>query len=257
MDDQAHGFALPADAGSDERTIIFGDRPGWRRSTAWSRALLATQAAVDAAGGDLDVGIRAVTDGALRLMPRADGAVVALLDGEWIKLRGASGRFVDAPTLRMPTRGSLAGCTIAQGKPQLSRDAMNDPRVDRDACDAMEIGAMLSVPLKPHGATVGALMVFSREPFTFDEEDLLTAELLAGTLTVGLCSVLHSDVSRLRRAIAAACEGELWAIEASIGAVVVPAEVSVDPAQLIATADALMYRAKAGGEGEAIVLGCV
>lgn len=185
--DQAARFSVKRDGRDDARTPRGGD---------WSRALLAMQASVDAAGTDLDKVIRAVTEGALRIMPQADGAVAALRDGERLRLRGASGRFANAPRLDMRTDASLAGRTITDGRPLICRDTRTDPRVDRAVCERMEVRSMLSVPMRMQGNAVGALQLLAGRPDAFDDDDLLTAELLAGALVSGIASVAHGDAAR-------------------------------------------------------------
>ena len=162
----------------------------------WSRALLATQAAVDAAADDLDAVINAVTEGALKVVAQADGALTALREGERLWLRGASGRFAEAPRLALRTDHSLAGRTIIEGKAQLCRDTWTDPRVDRAACTRLQVRSILSVPLRLQGIAIGAFQLLASRPDAFDSEDILTAELLAGALMGGMAAVAHGEVAR-------------------------------------------------------------
>lgn len=152
----------------------------------WGRELLRLQEDVTAAGGDLDAVMNAVVAAALRLLPGCNGAVVELRDDDTLVYRAAAGTSADAVGKRLALATSLTGRAVRTGQAQLCLDAESDPRVDRVACRAVGLRSMVVVPIAVGGAFVGALKIHSDKPYALGQSDLLTAQLLANPIAMGL-----------------------------------------------------------------------
>ena len=163
------------------------------------QALAATQQAVNGAGEDLAGVMRAVVDGALAAVPTADGAAIAMREGDEIVYRVATGTSGPHVGVRLRIGDSLSGLCMRRGRPHLCIDSEVDPRVDRVACRRVGIRSMLVVPIAHHGAFIGALKLHSVEPNAFDESDVPAAQLLVGSVTAGLAGRAEADaISALR-----------------------------------------------------------
>jgi diguanylate cyclase (GGDEF)-like protein/PAS domain S-box-containing protein len=158
----------------------------------WSRALLDTQSEVAAAGSDLRRVIDAVVQGTLRLMPHVIGAVVELAHSDLPAYRAISG--VGLNRQRMSTRsiGKLSQRCIRTGEVQYCTDTEADDSINHQACREVGIRSILVVPLPFEGLTVGVLRVFAGTTNGFDKRDLLTAQLLAGPIAIGLASAAQA-----------------------------------------------------------------
>lgn len=165
---------------------------------AWSRELLAMQSAVTAAGDDLDAVMNAVVNGATRVMPHADGAVIEMREGNELVFRAASGAMVRAVGLRLKIGQSVSGRCILSGEPQVCVDSELDPYADRELCRRAGVRSLIAVPLPFQGEHVGVLKIYSGKPSLFDSRDLLTAQLLAGPITIGMAGVAQAAAARAR-----------------------------------------------------------
>jgi len=119
---------------------------------------------------------------------RARSAAVALVRGDEMVCRAATGEY--APDLGVPlnTRDGLSGACLHTRKPQLSLDTESDPRVDAEVSRHLGIRSMLVVPVLEGDELVGVLEVFSPTPAAFSEKD---QRLLDG---------YARDCARIRRA---------------------------------------------------------
>lgn len=162
----------------------------------WSRELLAVQTRVIEAVGDLRQVMQVVVNGALRAAPSATGAVVEIREGDELVYRAVSGSCSQYYGLRLPHPASLSWACILSGKPQISKDTETDPRINRSACRQIGARSMIVAPLSLQGAHVGVLKIVSAEPDAFDNRDLLTAQLLAGQIAIGLANAAQADAAK-------------------------------------------------------------
>lgn len=173
------GVRIPALAAVDTATASFQ----------WSRALLRMQQLVARAGGDLQGVMDAVVNSALRIMPHADGAVVALRDGEELVHRAVSGTSSGRLGERVKLANCLSGRCIDQGQPLRCDDTSLDTGIDCGPCRATDVRSMVVVPLPHRGTFVGVLKVHSARAGAFNERDMLSLQLLVGPLATGFASV--------------------------------------------------------------------
>ncbi len=148
--------------------------------------LMATQAAISASSGDLEVILDHLVAGAMKAVPAAQGGTIELLDGDALVYRAAHGILAPHRGFRIGLEGSLSGLTLTGGKPILVDDASLDPRADKKAAAHVGMRAALFVPMRPAGRPVGVLMLQSAVPGAFTPRDLETAQLFAATVPLAL-----------------------------------------------------------------------
>ena len=151
--------------------------------------LIATQAAIAAASGDLDAILDHLVAGAMAAVPAAQGGAIELLDGDTLLYRTVKGMLAPHRGLRIGLQGSLSGAAMTGGQPILVADAARDPRADRSAVAQVGMRAALFVPMRRAGQPVGVLMLQSAEPGAFVARDLETAQLFAATMPLALAEV--------------------------------------------------------------------
>ncbi len=106
---------------------------------------------------------------------RASAAALALVRGEEMVCRAATGNL--APDLGVPlnTRDGLSGACLQTRQPQLSVDTEFDPRVDPAISRRLGIRSILIVPVfdskEKNARFTGVLEVFSTSPAAFSHND--------------------------------------------------------------------------------------
>ncbi|MBT1064105.1 GAF domain-containing protein [Bowmanella sp. Y26] len=116
----------------------------------------------------------------------ASGAVVEILDGEEMVYRAATGKAKDRLGMRLHKDKSLSGLCIKENRLLNCQDAMNDPRVDKEACQKVGLNSMLVVPLNHQQDVVGVIKVFSTTTDAFDDVDgqilMLAAQIISAAI---------------------------------------------------------------------------
>lgn len=198
----AHGQQLVSDAGellgavvmlrdvTEERTAEQQRAELNERETERLRTTVAVQREVTALATDRALMLRTVATRAADVVPRADGAVVELLEDDLLHYSAAHGRLESFLGTRMAVEGSLAGLVIATGQTLRCDDTGTDPRVNREACRKIGIGSMLIAPLFSAGRTIGSLKISSVHPHVFDTADEQQLTMLADSLSAAL---RHAD----------------------------------------------------------------
>lgn len=125
-------------------------------------------------GLDLSGVMQLAVDRVLQIV-EADGAAIELGERNSLVYRAVSGIAMRQLGVRVAMDASLSGLCMRSGQALLCLDAEEDERVDRLACRAVGLRAMVVVPLVYQGAPVGVLKAISRRPQTFGPAD---AELL-------------------------------------------------------------------------------
>ena len=192
-----NGLAWAALGGAESRSLSF--RPleeSGNMLGGWSHELLTIQSDVLAAMGDLRRVMDVVVEGALRAIPNADGAAVELLDGTDLVFRAASGSCGASVGMRLPYPQSLSWACVESGNPQICLDSEHDPRVDRAACQRIGARSMIMTPLMLQGTAIGVLKVIAETPAAFENRDLLTVQLLAGPIAIGLATAAQADAAK-------------------------------------------------------------
>ena len=160
-------------------------------------ALLAIQAMMAEAKGDLDTMLRIIVEGVPRAVKNCDGAVVALRDGGELVYRAASGSMAPFVDARFPLSAHLGtGLAILTSKAQIATEALRDARIDPSLAERFAIGSVIIAPLMRHAEAVGMLMVKSSETAAFTERDVQAVRALAGTASGGLADVAEASALR-------------------------------------------------------------
>jgi TonB family protein len=111
----------------------------------------------------------------------ASAAALALLRGDEMVCRAATGQL--APDLGVPlnTRDGLSGACLQTRQPQLSVDTEFDPRIDPIVSRRLGIRSILIVPVfdTSHTQFTGMLEVFSSSPAAFSHNDQKLLEAFA------------------------------------------------------------------------------
>ncbi|HMK22946.1 MAG TPA: GAF domain-containing protein, partial [Terriglobales bacterium] len=126
-----------------------------------------------------------------RAFTRANGAAIALADGNEMVCRASSG---DAPPVQatLDVTSGFSGYCARTGFLQRCDDAESDARVDRESCRMLGIRSMIAVPIRLGDSIVGLLEVFSGQPFAFNDRD--------GTVLQRLADTVLASVNRAARA---------------------------------------------------------
>lgn len=170
--------------------------PAVRLDPCWSHELLALQSAASTVEGDLKELMQLVVEHALRMVGTASGAMIDIRDLDERECRAASGTTAAYLGHRQPVAGELFRQCTEQRRAQLCVDSQKDDRVDAAFCREADIGSIILAPILYEGAVVGTLKLFGREPHSFGEDELLVAQLLAGTIVTGLAALARDDAYR-------------------------------------------------------------
>ncbi len=87
--------------------------------------------------------------------------------------------------------GGTAGTAFRTGRPSVSNDLQNDPRIQRVAAwketvDRRRLGSGAAVPLAPRRGTIGVLMFYAERAGAFDEETVRLIERMARNIAFAL-----------------------------------------------------------------------
>jgi protein TonB len=105
---------------------------------------------------------------------RANSAALALVNGDEMICRAATGPFAPDLGVTLNTRDGLSGACVETRQPQLSVDTEFDPRVDPALSRRLGIRSILIVPIfdsNDKKVLTGILEVFSPSPAAFSHSD--------------------------------------------------------------------------------------
>jgi Tfp pilus assembly protein PilZ len=151
----------------------------------------------DLARCDLVSALRLLLDRA-RSLTRASGAAIALADGSDVVCRARSGVAPDLGARFKPDAG-LSGEAVRTGATVLCSDTNEDPRVDRVACQHLNIRSVLIEPILNGDVVIGVIEVFAASPKSFDDRDTAHLKRLADLIAAMLDS--NTDIKPRGRRI--------------------------------------------------------
>jgi hypothetical protein len=128
---------------------------------------------------------REVADRALA-SAEADGAAIALAEGEAIVCRTTAGEIAPPPGTKLNTESGISGACVRSGRWLRCDDPRLDPHVDRESCAALGINSVLAVPIGQRGDIQGLIEVFSRAPYAFKENHCSALQEVAKTVALSL-----------------------------------------------------------------------
>ena len=143
-----------------------------------TRAIIETQREISALELDQDAVTAAIVERAQRLTG-ADGATVAVVDGDQLVWKLASGMCAGNEGLRHAIDGSLGGLALTQGETLYSPDVSVDSRAHKPTADIARTRSLISAPLEREGRRVGVLSVMATDPNVFDEIAIETTTVMA------------------------------------------------------------------------------
>ena len=117
-----------------------------------------------------DLALRVVADRA-RVFTGATGAAVALLEGDAMLCRAASGESVPPVGARLGLGSGISAECVRTRAVLRCDDAETDPGVDRESCRALGIRSIVVVPVMQGPKVVGVLEVVSSAPNAFANYD--------------------------------------------------------------------------------------
>lgn len=143
--------------------------------------IIGAQAQIVQADLGLDAFMQLVVD-TLQELTEAKGAVVELVEGDYMVYRAASGAISKHVGMRLRRVNSLSGLCVASAEILRCDDAETDPRVDAAACRTVGVRSMVCTPLFEEGVPVGVLKVMSEQAHGFDDDDVQTLSLMGAAL---------------------------------------------------------------------------
>ncbi len=182
---------------------------------------------------------------------RAGGAAVGILEGENIRYRATVGSMTPS-TGEVPKERALCAVSLQTGQVVRCGDVDSSVAVDKAECGRRGIQAMIAVPAFHDGAVAGALELYYAGKQAFTEQDVHTAQLVAGLLTEALAR--EEDVTR-RKSLAGERALMLAALEklqpnlaALVDASVAKAPASKSTPAAVTSSKATIVCAKCGHE---------
>lgn len=146
---------------------------------------------------DLVSALRLVVERA-RSLTHATGAAVALADRTDMVCRARTGIAPDLGARFSPDTG-LSGEVVRTGMVVRCPDTSQDPRVDRVACERLNIRSIVIVPILSGRAVIGVIEVFSARFGAFDERHVLNltrlADLVSAMLEAGMEGISSGGVA--------------------------------------------------------------
>jgi diguanylate cyclase (GGDEF)-like protein/PAS domain S-box-containing protein len=158
--------------------------------------IVEVQRAIADAGLDLQA-VMQITMERSQLLSGADGAMVNLIDGEDMVVRGAIG--IAAPVLddRRPLSTTLLRYAIASRRPVLVSDSRTDPRINQTLQSRVKENSIICVPFFSGDRVVGSLNVVKRSlEQPLNEDDRQTLELLGGILSASVSHAAEFEAKR-------------------------------------------------------------
>jgi diguanylate cyclase (GGDEF)-like protein len=158
---------------------------GSERSNDQLRAVIRTQTEIVA--GDLEPeGIMQLIAERAQQLTCASSGVIELAEGDEMVYAVTSGEATPYLGTRLRRATSLSGRCVKEERVLRSDDTSNDERVDAEACQRVNAGSMICVPLAHQGEAVGVLKVYAPAPDHFDDGDVETLELLSELMAAHL-----------------------------------------------------------------------
>ena len=159
-----------------------------------SHALLALQSVIAAADGHVELAIGAVLDGALRMVPSADGALIAVSEPAGLICKAARGSFESLAGRRLDGVTHSAELALSDGRyvydPNVAPGSGFAPVVVR-----MGVRSIAVVPIPFRTGHVGVLKIAAMHPAAFSDDHQLAIRLLAGPLALAFLGSAHLEES--------------------------------------------------------------
>ncbi len=147
---------------------------------------------------ELEPAIHAIAERA-QALTGATGAAIALRQGDEMVCRARAGRTAPDLGVRLQTDSGISADCVRTGQVVLCHDAVQNPRVDRAACQRLGVRSILAAPLRYFRRTLGVFEVLSADPYAFAARDVATMQTLSSVMVAALSRVsVGSRSSRVR-----------------------------------------------------------
>ncbi|HWA41442.1 MAG TPA: ATP-binding protein, partial [Gemmatimonadales bacterium] len=156
-----------------------------RTDAARQAVMIELQQAIATASADDPAVLDLIVDQVMQLTG-AGGAALTFVDGDAHVARTARGDLVPWLGVRNPLADSLTGAVLHSRSPEVVNDIWRDARVDRAIADQLGTRSTAILPILSGDTPVGALVVSSRTPHAFGEDDLTALRIMSGILSAGI-----------------------------------------------------------------------
>ena len=146
--------------------------------------IVATQQQIQMSHMDLQDTMHLIADRARHITGAAGGAI-GLVEEDQLVYRAASGSAQGRIGERVPSSSCLSTQCLSQGESVYCRDVNRDSRVDHTLCNQYGIQGFIAVPIFYEGKIVGSIELDFSEANAFQEDDVRSAQLMAGLITEG------------------------------------------------------------------------
>jgi diguanylate cyclase (GGDEF)-like protein/PAS domain S-box-containing protein len=186
-------------------------------------SIIEAQRDVAAAELDVDAVMRSICERTQELT-HAESACILMLDGDALVIRVATGFLEEQVGVRVPVEGSFPGWVHQHHRSAILEDALVDERAGVIA-RGLGLRSAVAVRLLHGDGAIGQLIVVSREPDVFTEEDADTLERLSTALS---SAIVHAaEFESKREQVDALARFETIYQGAAIGIALVSSEGSV------------------------------
>ncbi len=188
---------------------------------------------MDEAVADLDLvsALRLVVERS-RALTRASGAAIALADKDEMVCRARTGVAPDLGARFRPDSG-LSGEAVRTAKTVRCTDTADDPRVDRVACERLNVRSIVITPVLSGSAVIGVIEVFSPKAHAFDERDELHLRRMADLIA----AMLESSIGHLEMGFLPDLEPEPEPAAVETPQLSAEAAIQADPEPLLQSAE--------------------
>lgn len=131
-----------------------------------------------------------------RTLTRASGAAIALADKEEMVCRARTGVAPDLGARFRPDSG-LSGEAVRTAKTVHCTDTADDPRVDRVACERLNVRSIVITPILSSAAVIGVIEVFSPKAHAFNDRDEIHLRRMADLVAAMLENSSHLEMGFL------------------------------------------------------------
>jgi GAF domain-containing protein len=130
---------------------------------------------------------------------RAEGASVAMRDGDYLNMEAASGIADVMAGVVVPISGSMTGEVVSTGEPCISNDVPAEPHAYKRNLQLVHVRRAVIVPLRTARGIIGAIAVYNR-PEAFGSEDARILQRLADQVAVAIVNArLFADIQEATR----------------------------------------------------------
>jgi len=136
------------------------------------------------------------------------GVAIALAEGDQMVCRANWGTSAPEVGATLSLENSFTGLCVRTGEPLRCDDAQSDPRVDPEACQALEISAIAAAPVHRGLKVIGVIAAFSDTSNAFTDKHLLILTMLADVVVELLDDPHPSSPCRVPRSILIAMKCE-------------------------------------------------